>query len=244
MLIGNTHQLSKIKDCALSLPNNVTAKPVSSARNLGFIFDSHLNLSGHISSISKACYCQIRNLRRIRSSLDQSTATTIATSLIHSKLDYCNSLFLNLPQFELNRLQSILNTAARAITYTSKFSKISPILKSLHWLKISERIHYKILSITYSTLQSNQPTYLRNLLLLQNKVSTRSSSTITLARPSNPSTARITNRSFTFTAYILWNQLPLDMRQPANDNPSSLSLSSSVFHKRLKTHLFNISFPP
>jgi hypothetical protein len=34
------------------------------------------------------------------------------------------------------------------------------------------------------------------------------------------------------------------MRQPANDNPSSLSLSSSVFHKRLKTHLFNISFPP
>ena len=24
-----------------------------------------------------------------------------------------------------------------------------PILKSLHWLKISERIHYKILSITY-----------------------------------------------------------------------------------------------
>ena len=64
MLIGNTHQLSKIKDCALYLPKNVTAKPVSSARNLGFIFDSHLNLSGHISSISKACYCQIRNLRR------------------------------------------------------------------------------------------------------------------------------------------------------------------------------------
>ena len=149
MLIGNSRQLSKIENKTLSLPDNVSVKPVSSARNLGVIFDSQLSLSDHISSVSKSCYCHIRDLRRIRSSLDQSTATTIATSMIHSKLDYCNSLFLNLPKFELNRLQSILNSAARAITNTSKFSKITPVLKSLHWLKISERIHYKILSIMW-----------------------------------------------------------------------------------------------
>jgi len=34
--------------------------------------------------------------------LDFSTARTIATFLIHSKLDYCNSLFLNLPQSQLD----------------------------------------------------------------------------------------------------------------------------------------------
>ena len=134
MLIGNSRQLAKIENLTLSLPDNVYVKPVSSARNLGVIFDSRLSFTDHVSSVSKACYCHIRNLRRIRSSLDQSTATTIATSMIHSKLDYCNSLFLNLPKFELNRLQSILNSAARAITNTSKFSKITPVLKSLHWL--------------------------------------------------------------------------------------------------------------
>ena len=244
ILIGNSRQLSKTQNISLSLPNNVSVKPVSSARNLGVIFDSRLSFSGHISSISKACFCHIRNLRRIRSSLDQSTATTIATSMIHSKLDYCNSLFLNLPKFELNRLQTILNTAARAITHTSKFSKITPVLKSLHWLKISERIHYKILSITYSVLQSNRPSYLRNLLSVQNKINTRSSSAITLTRPSNPSTLLVTNRSFTFTAPFLWNKLPTDMRLPSYDDSSSLSLSSPVFHKRLKTHLFHLSFPP
>lgn len=244
MLIGNSRQLSKIENKTLSLPDNVSVKPVSSARNLGVIFDSQLSLSDHISSVSKSCYCHIRNLRRIRSSLDQSTATTIATSMIHSKLDYCNSLFLNLPKFELNRLQSILNSAARAITNTSKFSKITPVLKSLHWLKISERIHYKILSITYSALQSNQPLYLRKLLSVQNKINTRSSSAVSLTRPSNPSSRSITERSFTFMAPCLWNQLPTDMRVPSIEKPSSLSLSSSVFHKRLKTYLFHLSFPP
>jgi hypothetical protein len=103
MLIGNSRQLAKIENLTLSLPDNVYVKPVSSAQNLGVIFDG-LSFTDHVSSVSKACYCHIRNLRRIRSSLDQSTATTIATYMIHSKLDYCNSLFLNLPKFELNRM--------------------------------------------------------------------------------------------------------------------------------------------
>jgi hypothetical protein len=70
MLIGKCRQLSKIENSTLSLPDNVYVKPVSSARNLGVIFDSRLSFTDHISSVSKACYCHIRNLRRIRSSLE------------------------------------------------------------------------------------------------------------------------------------------------------------------------------
>jgi len=67
-----------------------------SARNLGFIFDEHLTFSDQISYISKACYYHIRfrQLRCIRPYLDSTIACTIATSLVHSKLDYCNSLYL------------------------------------------------------------------------------------------------------------------------------------------------------
>jgi len=52
------------------------------------IFDSSLTFSEHISSVSKSCFLSIRDLRRIRNTLDNSTAQTIATSLIHSKVDY------------------------------------------------------------------------------------------------------------------------------------------------------------
>jgi len=50
---------------------------------------------------------------------------------------------------------------------TPRFTHISPVLKSLHWLKIDQRIHFKILAITYKTLYSRNPSYLHNLLQVQ-----------------------------------------------------------------------------
>jgi exonuclease III len=253
LLIGLPKQLSKISDPTLLMPSNVTITPTDSARNLGVIFDSSLTFSDHISSVSKSCFQSIRDLRRIRNTLDHSTAQTIATSLIHSKVDYCNSLFLNLPRCQLDRLQLILNSAARAVSKTPRFSHISPILKSLHWLKIDQRIQYKVLSLTYKTLQSQKPSYLYNLLNLQANTSTRSSTVITLQRPPVNSRLKISDRSFTHHAPALWNSLPKDLRYPVCRSSSTnlsastnhlLALSASQFHSRLKTHLFLQSFPP
>src|SRR6218665_3299986 len=67
----------------------------ASVRNLGVTFDPHLSFSNHISNLSRSCFMHIRDLRRIRPMLDFKTASTIATSIVHSKLDYCNSLFLS-----------------------------------------------------------------------------------------------------------------------------------------------------
>ena len=60
---------------------------------------------------------------------------------------------------------------------------ITPVLKSLQWLKISERIHFTVLSLTYNSLQFSQPTYLRELFTIQPTRSTRSSSCLTLSTP-------------------------------------------------------------
>jgi len=87
LLIGLTQQLSRIHNSS-TLINTTT-----SARNLGFIFDEHLSFSDQISALSKFCYHHIRALHCIRSYLDLHTAKTIATSVVHSKLDYYNSLW-------------------------------------------------------------------------------------------------------------------------------------------------------
>jgi hypothetical protein len=83
--------------------------------------------------------------------MDRFTASTIATSLIHYKIDYCNFLLLNLPATQINRLQLVLNSAARAVTRTQKLHYITPILKSLHWLAITQRIKSKVLSLTHKS---------------------------------------------------------------------------------------------
>src|SRR6218665_1332161 len=132
--------------------------------------------------------------------LDFKTASTIATSIVHSKLDYCNSLFLNLDSTQIQRLQLIQNSLARAVTRTPRHHHITPVLKSLHWLKIRERIHFKVLSLTYNSLQSSQPTYLRQLFTLQPPRSSRSSSCLPLTRPPVTSPLMFSNRAISITS--------------------------------------------
>jgi len=112
------------------------------------LMNTSLTFSGQISALSKFCCYHIRELCCIRPYLDFKTASTIVTSIVHSKLDYCNSLYYNLPQSQIKRLQNIQNSLARAVTRTPKSSHITPVLKSPHWLKINERIKYKLLSLT------------------------------------------------------------------------------------------------
>ena len=97
LLIGLSKQLAKIHNSSFSTTH--------SARNLGFIFDEHLSFSDQISTLSQSCYYHIRQLRCIRPYLDFKTASTIATSIVHSKLDYCNSLYYNLPKSQITSLQ-------------------------------------------------------------------------------------------------------------------------------------------
>ena len=89
---GLKQQLAKIQNCTLNT--------YYSARNLYFIFDEHLTFSDQISALFKSCYSHIRELRCIRPYLDFNTANTITTSIVHSKLDYCNSLYYN--RFRVN----------------------------------------------------------------------------------------------------------------------------------------------
>jgi len=95
-----------------------------------------------------------------------------------------------------------------------KSSHITPILRSLHWLKINERIEYKLLSLTYKVLTTSQPDYLHNVISVQSTGRTRSSSLVIQAPPSVSSSLQITNCSFIYESPNSWNQLPSSFHQP------------------------------
>jgi len=151
LLIELKQQLAKFHNCPIETTHY--------ARNLGIIFDEYLTFSDQISSLSKSCNSHISALRCILTYLNFKTASTIATSIIHSKLDYCNSLYFNLPNSQINRLQQIQNSLAYTVVKSPGFSHITPVIKSLHWLKVKERIEYKLLSVTYKVLTTSQPTF-------------------------------------------------------------------------------------
>ena len=149
---------------------------------------------------------------------------------------------MSIKRCEFNGLQFVQNSLARAICRRSKYTHVTPILKSLHWLRVKERIVYKTVSLTYKSLVAPGNSYMSHLIKVKQTASTRSSKLITLERPSIPSRCKLFNRSFQHAAPQIWNSLPTTLRAPSFSTHQP-SLSYEQFHKQLKTYLFDLSFP-
>jgi len=153
---------------------------------------------------------------------------------------------LNLPAPKINRLRLVLNSGARAVTKTPQVHHITPILKSLNWFNINERMKYNVISLT-----TGQPSYLRSLLSFPSHRCTRSSYLVTLS-PSLNSRLGFANIYLYLSAPVLWNSLShliiyvtLLITLLLHLYLTHLSdLPTSVFLKKLKTFLFHSSFPP
>ena len=117
---------------------------VDSVRNLGVWFDADFSFSEHIKRTCKACFLQMRDLRRIRKYLTPEVAVLAANALVSSRLDYCNSLLRGLSGFNQYKLQSIQNTLACIVTNHGKYAQVTPILQKLHWLPVMPLFHQKI----------------------------------------------------------------------------------------------------
>ena len=210
--------------------------------NLGVLFDAKFCFTNHVNSVIKSCFISLRDLHRIRRFLSVDTSVVIANALVSSRLDYCNSLFRSLSSRNATRLQYVQNALARFVTGASKYTHITSTLRTLHWLPVRQRIIFKTLVLVYKYLTTGQPKYFAPYLpLYKSAVNTRRSNpkNLFLLVPSYcPSIHKSKvhfNNSFSYDAPKLWNDLPYDIRSAPN-------LSS--FKSRLKTYLFQKSFPP
>ena len=113
LLIVTKLQREKFLNNSPSLLLGQDTNPSTSAKNL---FDSSVNFRKHISQTYRACFYHIRDLCRIRKSLSLNLPKQIAVALVTSKLEYCNSLFHNMPEKDIANLQRVQNCLARVVT--------------------------------------------------------------------------------------------------------------------------------
>ena len=188
-------------------------QPAISARNLGATFDHRMTLHPHVSSLVKSCNFQLRRLGQIRKYLTNSAAEKLIHAFISSRLDNGNSLLFGLPDYEINRLQRVHNTAARILTLTRKYEHITPVLKSLHWLPVKERIVYKLVTLTYKCLNNLAPQYLADLVMPYSPARSLRSSDCSLLLESKTKTKSYGDRAFKNAAPRIWNSLPVHIRK-------------------------------
>ena len=136
----------------------------SKVRSLAVTLISALSMKQQISTVCRACYFHIRQISKIRKFLSQESVAKLVSCFVLSRLDYCNSLFADLPTESINKLENVQNCAARLDLGIRKGEHITPALKNLHWLPLSKRIHYKLSLLCYKSFNSPLPSYLSDLL--------------------------------------------------------------------------------
>ena len=94
-------------------------------------------------------------------------------ALVLSRLDYGSTVLFGLPQQLVDKLQSVQNAAARLIFAARRRDHISPLLQSLHWLRVADRITFWLVVLTYRCLHSSAPEYLSRQLQRVSDVQTR-----------------------------------------------------------------------
>ena len=102
--------------------------------NLGVYLDSELTLERQVSKLCQVCYFHLRRLRTVRRSLSKECLRTLVHAFVTSRVDHCNSLLYGSYSYLLDRLQSVLNSAARLVLNIAKFSGISA---AIFWCDIA-----------------------------------------------------------------------------------------------------------
>jgi len=177
----------------------------------------------HVTAVVRACFAALRQIRSVRRSLPRHALLTFVRALIVSKVNYCNSILAGISGKLQDRL-NVLNDAVRLVFSARRSERITPLLRELHWLRVSERVTFQLCVLAYCCLRGTAPWYLAGSLLQTSDVDTRrrlcSADTAMLV----PSTRRSTlgDRAFPAASARAWNS-PRPFFQDcavANDVPS------------------------
>ena len=216
--------------------NGSAISPSTSVRDLGVLLSPDMSMNGHVNKVVSECFYKLRQIKTCRRSLPIPVAISLVNCFIVSKVDYCNALLANQPELVVGRLQSVLNAAARLIYGLRKFDHISETIRDkLHWLRVRQRIDFKLCLIVYKSVHGLAPEYINTMLQPVNSVEARqrlrSATDGDLIVPA--AKTAFGKRAFSIAATKKWNSLPPVIRASA---------SVGAFKRVLKTHLFKISY--
>jgi len=233
--LGTRQQLAKLTISRLPLVTmafSSTVDIVSTALNLGVTFDGPLTMASHISSVCRTSFFQLRQLRSIRRSLTPDATRALVQAFVSCRLDYCNALLAGVADVHLRRLQSVQNVAARLVSGARRQDHITPILATLHWLPVRQRVIFKTAVLVWKCLHGAAPRYLADLCVPAASMDGRRQSRSVVSGSLLVPWTRTSTGQRSFAAYgpRTWNRLPTALRSP------ELSLCS--FKRQLKTYLF------
>jgi len=117
---GTKHDQHLLTDCGPSLQLDAdSVVACMHVRLLGVTISFDLSLHKHVSNICLTCFYWLCQLRRVWRSLDAEAAATLVHAFVMSRVDYyCNAVLAGAPKSVTNKLQQVINAAARVVSGT------------------------------------------------------------------------------------------------------------------------------
>jgi len=133
--------------------------PVTSVRDLGVHIDSDLTMRSDV--VATIRFAPLRQIRSVRRSLSRQAVLTLVRALVVSKVDYCNSVVagVSVSVHLLDYWTDCSPCSTPAHLLAKRSEHVSHLLSELHWLRVPERIRFRLCVLAYCCL-STAPSYL------------------------------------------------------------------------------------
>ncbi len=227
--IGSRQLLSRIPDDTTILLCGSKIEPSNNVKSLGLYIDQYLLFDRHIDEMCRKILGTLIYVNRIKYCFDKPTRQLIINSLVFSIMNYCNTIWGTTTNTLLTKVQKLQNFAAKVVEgKAQKYDHVTPIIKELEWLNVSQQITFNTAIDTYKHLNGQHPEHLMTLPCVNTVTNstTRQQSDLYVPRSRTDTGAR----QLCIRGPKLWNTLPPHI---ANGN------SLSKFKCSLKEFLLN-----
>ena len=214
MLIGSRQRISTFKSSpSLIINSDVPIQQISHTKSFGVHIDENLTWNVHIENLCKKVASGIGALKRIRPFVPPSTMQLIYSCLVQPYFDYCCIVWDSCGSTLANKLKKIQNRAARVLTSSNYDTNAEYLIEKLSWKNFESQRKIAKAIMVYKSLNGFVPDYLSEMFVDRGSVTN--------------STLRDTSRnylylnhaqnylknSFSYSGSVLWNSLPVGMRQ-------------------------------
>ena len=216
MLVGSKQNLKKSANFNFQIGDS-TVLPAEKVKVLGVIIDSKLTWEMHISAVVQKCNKILLTLYKFRHYFSSDIRKLIIQAYVFPHITYCLCVWASADKGQLQKIQKVINFAARLVTGLKKSQHITPALKSLNWPRIETLVaHRDLIKVFCALTHEDSPAAIRDLFTRRSEVSSRQTRAsergdLHVARLNLTASQRV----FSNRAALAWSALPPSVRERA-----------------------------
>ena len=181
--------------------------------------DESLDFEYHVSKIySKSC-SKVGLLKKIRPTIDHSTALTLYKSLILPHLDDCDTVYMTANVDVLNKLQLVQNVACRTLLLADKYANIDDMHRELDLMTLNCRRNLHLGNLCHKAVHSDCRTGVTKFFKHLSNRGTRVSARTNIYNVVIPDVrSNFGRKSLSYRGPYFWNVLSNDLKNLTKSN--------------------------